>query len=87
MLIRKNQAGSSAHANLSPAEYPGGPRVNHGSTEYEWPSDGAVVEVAAEHARELLAIPDGGFSEVLDESEPAKTSPAARPAGRRAIRE
>lgn len=29
---------------------------------YEWPADGAVVEMPHEHAEELLVITDGGFS-------------------------
>lgn len=31
------------------------------STGYQWPTDGAVVEVPDEHATELLAIPDADF--------------------------
>jgi hypothetical protein len=30
----------------------------------EWPTDGAIVEVPVHEATALLAIPDGGFSEV-----------------------
>jgi hypothetical protein len=32
------------------------------STGYVWPHDGAVVEVDDQHAHELLAIQDAGFS-------------------------
>lgn len=58
---------------------------SHGHT---WPEDGAVVEVAPEHAQALLAIPDGGFSEVApptrEMSEVAPDpEPDASPAPRR----
>jgi hypothetical protein len=45
---------------------------------HQWPEAGAVVEVTAEQAAELLAIPDGGFSLVTDES-PIVEEPAAEP--------
>jgi hypothetical protein len=34
-----------------------------------WSEDGATVDVEAEHAAALLAIPDGGFSEVTPAGE------------------
>ncbi|MDB4872982.1 MAG: hypothetical protein JWL97_3986 [Gemmatimonadales bacterium] len=48
-----------------------------------WAQDGAVVDVQAEHAAQLLAIPDGGFCEVADypeQPEPAVPDPPAQPA-------
>lgn len=38
---------------------------------YTWDSDGAVLDVDAELAVELLAIPGGGFSEVAPDPQPA----------------
>ena len=68
-FIRKDSAGDAA--------YPDG-------TVDSWAEDGAVVDVTPDHARDLLAIRDGGFSEV------EKPAPAVVPrqnTGRRAIRE
>lgn len=39
-----------------------------------WPEDGAVVEVDYDHAMDLLAIPDGGFS-VADQPEDITPEP------------
>ncbi|MEU8839927.1 hypothetical protein AB0D97_12470 [Streptomyces roseus] len=40
-----------------------------------WPKDGAVVEISdGEEIAALMAIPDGGFSEVTPENEPAGPS-------------
>lgn len=54
---------------------------------YDWPHDGAIVQVQAEHAAELVRIPDGGFAiveappEPEAEPEPTKvTEPAPEPA-------
>jgi hypothetical protein len=38
-------------------------RAGNDSFGNEWPEDDAVVEVPAEQAAALMAIPDGGFSE------------------------
>lgn len=39
-----------------------------------WPEDGAVIEVDYDHAMDLLAIPDGGFS-VADQPEDTVSEP------------
>ncbi|ELP67643.1 hypothetical protein STRTUCAR8_08552 [Streptomyces turgidiscabies Car8] len=46
-----------------------------------WPEDGAVVEVAPDHAQALLAIGDGGFSEVAPPAaeDPDPDTPPATP--------
>lgn len=51
---------------------------SHGHT---WPHDGAVVDVPEHDARELVAIPDGGFAVVEPDPDPAPTDPVPR--GRR----
>lgn len=55
-----------------------------------WDKDGAVVEVEEDHARDLLAIPHGGFTDVTDDKSakaaPAKSEPApakAEPAAKK----
>lgn len=40
-----------------------------------WPEDGAAVTVDPEHAAALLAIPDGGFSEVPPPVDEAPADP------------
>jgi hypothetical protein len=43
---------------------------------HEWPEDGAVVEIDdAEQIASLMAIPDGGFSEVTPNSDRAEAPP------------
>jgi hypothetical protein len=44
-------------------------RAGNDSFGNSWPEDGAVVEVDPEHAAVLLAIDDGGFSEVTPAAE------------------
>jgi hypothetical protein len=46
-------------------------RAGNDSFGNEWPEDGAVVDVPVEQAAELVAIPDGGFSEASAPGEPA----------------
>jgi hypothetical protein len=40
-----------------------------------WPEDGAVVDIDPEHVASLLAIPDGGFSEVTPTVEETPEDP------------
>lgn len=42
---------------------------------YQWNKNGEVVEVRDDHAAELLAIPDGGFSVADDVDEPTPPDP------------
>ncbi|AIG81258.1 Hypothetical protein AJAP_42435 (plasmid) [Amycolatopsis japonica] len=50
-------------------------RAGSDSYGHTWGEDGAVVDVAPEHAADLLEIPDGGFHEAepVDEPEPVTT--------------
>lgn len=73
-LIRKTYAGDAA--------YPDG-----GGD--EWPEDGSVVDVTPVHASLLLAIPDGGFSEVDEPAAEPKApvpTPVAAAAQKRVVR-
>ncbi len=54
--IRKEHAGDAAG------------RTDGNAWSYDWPQDGAVVEVPYEVALEVLAIPHGGFTVAEDES-------------------
>ena len=45
---------------------------------YDWPTDGAEVEVTPEHARLLLAVPDGGYSVAAPSGSPKSTEDADR---------
>jgi hypothetical protein len=56
-------------------------RAGNDSFGNSWPSDGAVIEVAPEHAMALLAILDGQFSEVTPTAapDPDEISEAPRP--------
>jgi hypothetical protein len=45
---------------------------------YEWPQDGAVVEVEDHHGLELLRIADAGFS-VADAPEPKRAARKTEP--------
>lgn len=50
-------------------------RAGNDSFGNSWPEDGAVVEVDAQHVPALLAINDGGFSEVTLAVEEAPEDP------------
>ena len=71
MLIRKRSAGD--------ASYPDG-------SGDEWPTDGDVVDVTPDHAALLLAIPDGGFTEVDPGPVVEDVKPAPTAAQRRVVR-
>jgi hypothetical protein len=44
-----------------------------------WATDGAIVDVPDEQARELLRIPDGGFTEAGPNDTPTKTRRGGQP--------
>ena len=56
--VRKEREGSAA-----------GRLADGSGWSYEWPADGAVVEVPYEVALDLLAIPHGGYSAVADDEQ------------------
>lgn len=45
-------------------------RAGSSSHGHQWPDDGAVVDVPEVDARELVAIPDGGFDVVEPDPTP-----------------
>ena len=55
------------------------------SADHVWAEDGAVVEVTVEQAVELLAIPDGGFSEVVEDPKAKPASTAAQTAAQKRV--
>jgi len=54
----------------------GGTTITHRRVQYEWPEDGAVIDVPPELGADLLHIRGGGFSEAPEPKPEPVTEPS-----------